>query len=106
MLNFDAFFLKFLLPSHLVISTLQIYSLFVYENTPSESSVRIQELCARLLNIILTRYSKKFANLAGLVTSLLARLLGSVTLFANQSTLRNDQDKINLAIKAAQNLER
>lgn len=78
----------------------------MYENTPSESSVRIQELTARLLNIILTRYSKKFANIAGLVTNLLARLLGSVTLFANQSTLRDDQDKINLAIKAAQNLER
>ena len=95
---------KILLPSHLVISSLQVYVSLPYENFSLENNVSLQELACKTINTILTRYSKKFQKIAAIVCNLLAKLIGITTNLANQNNL--DAENVHLVAKAAQNLER
>ncbi|CAF0779004.1 unnamed protein product [Brachionus calyciflorus] len=94
----------FLLPSHLVISILQIYVSVSYDKLKLSDFVKFQELACKNINVILTRYSKKFSKLADIITNLLMKLICTTTNLSNQNILKNDD--IDLAIKAAQDLER
>jgi hypothetical protein len=94
----------YLLPSHLVTSTLQMFTLFSYESFSLGEFVRVEELICKIFNIILTKYSKKFSKLSAIVCNLLVKLIGAATLMSNQNTLPHEN--IHLAIKAAQDLER
>ncbi len=93
-----------MLPSHLVISILQVYSSLDYESYEIERYIELQELAFKTVNTIVTRYSKKFSKLAAVVCNLLMKLISATTNLSNQNNLREDQ--VSLAVKLAQDLER
>jgi hypothetical protein len=95
---------KYLLPSHLVISVLQVYLAIDYEQLELEKYSRLQELSFKTINTIITRYSKKFSKLTALICNLLMKLISKTTNLSSQNDLREDQTE--LAVKLAQDMER
>ena len=106
-----------------------------FEQMEMKNYVRIQELACKTINLILTRYSKKFHKIAAIICNLFInillkklnfklllflfkfvsyfsltwhfflQLISHTTLISNQSNLQ-DSNMVNLALKAAQDLER
>lgn len=70
-----------LLPSHLVISILQLYICLPYESLQLDSCVKLQELAAKHVNIILTRYSKKFHKISAIICNLIKNILFKKLIF-------------------------
>lgn len=96
--------LKFLFPSHLVISTLQTFVSLDLTQFPLEKYADLQELVCKSMNNILNRYSKKFSKIAAVICNLLTKLITQTTCLSNQTNL--SEDNLPFAIKAAQDLER
>ncbi len=87
-----------------MISSLQIYAGLDLKKLSLEEYVQLQELACKSLNIILTRYSKKFAKIAAVICGLLTKLIATTTSFANQNML--NESNLHLSLQAAQELER
>jgi len=58
-----------------VISSLQIYLTFDFENLKIEQFMCLQEQACKTINNLLTRYSKKFSKVAAIVCNLLTNIL-------------------------------
>lgn len=95
---------KFIFPSHLIISTIQIFVSLDYNEFSMGEYIELQELACKTLNIILTRYSRKFSKISAIVCNLLTKLVNKTTSLSDQTNLT--EESLPLAVKAAQDLER
>lgn len=96
---------KFILPSHLIITCLQIYYSIRYESINDEYLFfELQSIICKDLNNIIKRYSKKFSKIIGTISILLIRLIGISTTFTNQNRI-NDKNLMHIS-NGLQNLDR
>lgn len=95
---------KFIFPSHLIISTIQTFVSLDYNEFSTGEYIELQELACKTLNIILTRYSRKFSKISAIVCNLLTKLVNKTTSLSDQTNLT--EESLPLAVKAAQDLER
>jgi hypothetical protein len=95
----------FILPSHIVITSLQFYISLNYNEFNLNDYVQMQGLVCKTINNLLTRYSRKFSRIAPIICSLIIKLISTTTGLSNQTNIKTDQD-FELSLKAAEDVER
>jgi len=94
----------FILPSHIVITSLQVFYTISLQKLSEKQFFQITLTIAKDLNNILNRYSNKFKKIAAVVSQIVMNIIAANTNFSNQNTLT--ENKVEFILKSSQNLER
>lgn len=95
---------KFILPSHIVISSLQVFYTISLQKLSEKQFFQITLTMAKDLYNIINRYSNKFKKITAVTSQLIMNMIAANTKFSNQNTLA--ENNVEFILKSSQNLER